>query len=108
MVSRQTLGLLACCSVAWPWVSPAAAQQSLPIQPSLPAQQALPAQPPEAQPPEANGMGITIDDLAGPNGPGPARSKGHHWKVEPGYGWWGPGDGFDGGFGGGFDDGFLY
>jgi hypothetical protein len=53
-------------------------------------------------------MGITIDDLAGPNGPGPARSKGDHWKVEPGYGWWGPGDGFDGGFGGGFDDGFLY
>jgi hypothetical protein len=49
-------------------------------------------------------MGITIDDLAGPNGPGPARSKGNHWKVEPGYGWWGPGDGW----GGGFDDGFLY
>ena len=98
MVSRQTLGLLACCSVAWPWVSPAAAQQSLPTQSSLPGQ------PPEAQPPEANGMGITIDDLAGPNGPGPARSKGNHWKVEPGYGWWGPGDGF----GGGFDDGFLY
>ena len=96
MVSRQTLGLLACCSLAWPWVSPAAAQQS------------LPAQPPEGQPPEANGMGITIDDLAGPNGPGPAKSKGDHWKVEPGYGWWGPGDGFDGGFGGGFDDGFLY
>ena len=96
MVSRQTLGLLACCSLAWPWVSPAAAQQS------------LPAQPPESQPPEANGMGITIDDLAGPNGPGPAKSKGDHWKVEPGYGWWGPGDGFDGGFWGGFDDGFLY
>ena len=96
MVSRQTLGLLACCSLAWPWVSPAAAQQS------------LPAQPHEGQPPEANGMGITIDDLAGPNGPGPAKSKGDHWKVEPGYGWWGPGDGFDGGFGGGFDDGFLY
>ena len=96
MVSRQTLGLLACCSLAWPWVSPAAAQQS------------LQAQPPEGQPPEATGMGITIDDLAGPNGPGPAKSKGDHWKVEPGYGWWGPGDGFDGGFGGGFDDGFLY
>ena len=95
MVSRQTLGLLACCSVAWPWVSPAAAQQS---------QQSLQAQPPEGQPPEANGMGITIDDLAGPNGPGPAKSKGDHWKVEPGYGWWGPGDGFDDGF----DDGFLY
>jgi len=93
MVSRQTLSLLACCSLAWPWASPAAAQQS------LPAQQALPA-----QPPEGNGMGITIDDLAGPNGPGPARSKGNHWKVEPGYGWWGPGDGFDDGFG----DGFLY
>ena len=89
MVSRQTLGLLACCSLAWPWVSPAAAQQS------LPAQQALPG-----QPPQGNGMAITIDDLAGPNGPGPARSKGNHWKVEPGYGWWGPGDGFD--------DGFLY
>jgi hypothetical protein len=49
-------------------------------------------------------MAITIDDLAGPNGPGPAKSKGQHWKVEPGYGWWGPGDGFDDGFG----DGFLY
>jgi len=93
MVSRQTLCLLACCSVAWPWVSPAAAQQP------VPAQQVLPA-----QPPQGNGMGITIDDLAGPNGPGPARSKGNHWKVEPGYGWWGPGDGW----GGGFDDGFLY
>ena len=93
MVSRQILSLLACCSLAWPWVSPAAAQQS------LPAQQA-----PPAQPPAGNGMAITIDDLAGPNGPGPARSKGNHWKVEPGYGWWGPGDGFDDGFG----DGFLY
>ena len=93
MVNRQTLSLLACCCLAWPWVSPAAAQQS------VPAQQALPA-----QPPGGNGMAITIDDLAGPNGPGPARSKGNHWKVEPGYGWWGPGDGFDGGF----DDGFLY
>ena len=49
-------------------------------------------------------MDITLDDLAGPNGPGPARSKGNHWKVEPGYGWWGPGDGFDDGF----DNGFLY
>jgi hypothetical protein len=49
-------------------------------------------------------MAITIDDLAGPNGPGPAKSKGDHWKVEPGYGWWGPGDGFDDGF----DNGFLY
>jgi hypothetical protein len=48
-------------------------------------------------------MAITIDDLAGPNGPGPAKSKGDHWKVEPGYGWWGPGDGFDDGF----DNGFL-
>ena len=45
-------------------------------------------------------MAITIDDLAGPNGPGPARSKGNHWKVEPGYGWWGPDDGLG--------DGFLY
>lgn len=103
MVSRQTLCLLACCSVAWPWVSPAAAQQSLPTQQALPAQPPQ-GQPPVAQPPEGNGMDITIDDLAGPNGPGPARSKGNHWKVEPGYGWWGPGDGFDGGF----DDGFLY
>ena len=103
MVNRQTLSLLACCTLAWPWVSPAAAQQP------VPTQQALPAQPPqgqqtEGQPPQGNGMGITIDDLAGPNGPGPARSKGNHWKVEPGYGWWGPGDGW----GGGFDDGFLY
>jgi len=103
MVSRQTLCLLACCSVAWPWVSPAAAQQPVPAQQALPAQPPQ-GQPPVAQPPEGNGMGITIDDLAGPNGPGPARSKGNHWKVEPGYGWWGPGDGFDGGF----DDGFLY
>lgn len=87
MVSRQTLGLLACCSLALPWVSPAAAQQTAP-----------------ALPPDGNGMAITIDDLAGPNGPGPAKSKGDHWKVEPGYGWWGPGDGFDDGF----DNGFLY
>jgi len=93
MVNRQTLSLLACCSLAWPWVSPAAAQQPAPAQQSFPA-----------QPPEGSGMAITIDDLAGPNGPGPAKSKGQHWKVEPGYGWWGPGDGFDDGF----DDGFLY
>ena len=96
MVSRQTLGLLA---LALPWVSPAAAQQTAPAQQSAPILQSLPA-----QPPDGNGMAITIDDLAGPNGPGPAKSKGDHWKVEPGYGWWGPGDGFDDGF----DNGFLY
>jgi hypothetical protein len=83
MLSRQTLNLLFCCALAWPWPNPAAAQQTLP-----------------AQGAGGNGMAITIDDLAGPNGPGPARSKGNHWKVEPGYGWWGPDDGFG--------DGFLY
>lgn len=89
MVSSKIFHLVACCTLTWPGVGPVAAQQ-------VPSQAADP-----------NGMAITIDDLAGPNGPGPAESKGHHWKVEPDYGWWGPGAGFGDGFDDGFD-GFPY
>ncbi len=104
MVSRQILSLFACCCcLAWPWGNPAAAQQTLPAQlPNGNGDGNAKANASGIGNASGNGLDITIDDLAGPNGPGPAKSKGNHWKVEPGYGWWGPGYGY------GFDDGFLY
>lgn len=54
--------------------------------------------PPALAAPPAQGMDISIDDLAGPSGPGPSKPKHHGWEVEPGWGW-GPGWG-------GIDDGF--
>lgn len=77
-----------------------AAASPSPAEPA-PAAQAPPAQ---STPQQAPPLTITIDDLAGPKGPGSPTPKHSHWDVEPGGGWWGPG----GGFGDGFDDGWLW
>ncbi|MCP9774358.1 hypothetical protein [Cyanobium sp. WAJ14-Wanaka] len=53
---------------------------------------------PVISPPASQGLDISIDDLAGPAGPGPIKPKHHGWEVEPGWGW-GPSWG-------GIDDGF--
>ena len=89
-----TVAWLVMGSLAMPFRAAAAPSPAPPLaagQPQNPAEQAPP-------------LTITIDDLAGPKGPGSPTPKHPQWKVEPGAGWWGPG----GDFGDGFDDGWLW
>lgn len=89
------LGWLAAGSLAMPLRAAAAPS------PAPPAAQSTPSQTPAEQGPP---LTITIDDLAGPKGPGSPTPKHPQWEVEPGAAWWGPG----GDFGDGFDDGWLW
>ena len=91
-IGSMALGWLAMGSLAMPLRAAAAPP---------PAAQSSPSQSPAEQAPP---LTITIDDLAGPKGPGSPTPKHPQWEVEPGAGWWGPG----GDFGDGFDDGWLW
>ncbi len=93
---RPSALALVCLGTAW--LTSAIPTAAAPASPApAPATQA-----PAAAPAQAAPLTLTIDDLAGPQGPGSPTPKHRHWKVEPGYGWWGPGDGFDDGFGPGW------
>ena len=92
--SALALVCLGTASLASPIASAAAPASQAPA----PATQA----PATQAPAQAAPLTLTIDDLAGPQGPGSPTPKHRQWKVEPGYGWWGPGDGFDDGFGPGW------
>ena len=94
-IGSMGLGWLVLGSLAAPFRAAAAPS------PAPPAAQSTPSQTPAEQGPP---LTITIDDLAGPKGPGSPTPKHPQWQVEPGAGWWGPG----GDFGDGFDDGWLW
>ena len=99
-IGSMGLGWLVLGSLAAPFRAAAAPSPASPAPPAAPVAASQPQNPAEQAPP----LTITIDDLAGPKGPGSPTPKHPHWKVEPGAAWWGPG----GDFGDGFDDGWLW